>query len=39
MKFIIHFLNFLIETGLFSEKTQTKLMGYMSALNEIKEDK
>ena len=33
MKIIVHFLNFLIETGLFSEKTQVKLMGYMAGIN------
>lgn len=37
MNIIIHFLNFLIETGLFSEKTQVKLMGYMSGINAYKE--
>lgn len=34
MKPIIYFLNFLIETGLFSEKTQAKLMGYMAGIND-----
>lgn len=34
MKIVVHFLNFLIETGLFSEKTQVKLMGYMAGIND-----
>lgn len=38
MKIIIHFLNFLIETGLFSVKTQAKLIGYMSGINAYKEE-
>lgn len=31
---MIHFLNFLIETGIFLEKTQVKLMGYMAGIND-----
>lgn len=34
--FVIHFLNALIETGVFSEKTQVRMMAWMSALNEAK---
>ena len=43
MRLIQHLLNALIETGWFSEKTQVKMIGYMSGieqhLNEVKNDR